>query len=621
MTTSPPRTGSATEPPAPPDVAAPGPNAGSSGPAATAGLTAPAGPSVSANPATPLRTGPVADPGAGSGCGSSGPAATAGLTAPASGPAAPAGLPQRAELSRPTGPSISSDPATSPSLTGPYQPNTAADPTDLPGPPGVAGPAARPAPVGRSGPSGAPASAVPSPTATPLGRVLTVTVLGSVMAVLDMTIVNVALRSLSDAFRAPLTTIQWAATAYSLALAAVIPTAAWAIGRIGARRAYLTALALFTLGSLLAAGAWDAGSLIAFRAVQGLGGGLLMPVGMTMVMRAADPERMGRAMAIGGLPILVGPVLGPTLGGWLVDAASWHWIFLINVPLGALALALAARLLRPDAPRAGDPAPPRLDVPGLLTLSPGLALLLYGLARGGEAGNFTALEAWLPAAAGVLLVAGFVRRALTAREPLLDLRLLRDRTFAAGIGTLALFTCGYFGSMLLGPVYWQAARGFTASSTGLLAMPVGLTVGLTMQIAARRIDSVAPRRLIPAGVAVAALGMGMSALQTGIPDVAVWRPVAAAMLMGVGAGIVMMPTMTTASRDLPRHRLAAASTALSIDSQLGAAVGTALCSVLLASAGTDPAGFRLTYAVAAGLLTLAVLPALFLPGRRAELPR
>ncbi|MET8507314.1 DHA2 family efflux MFS transporter permease subunit [Streptomyces sp. NPDC004787] len=473
----------------------------------------------------------------------------------------------------------------------------------------------------RGGPSAGPAATAPAgPAGTPLGRVLAVTVLGSVMSVLDMTIVNVALRSLSDAFQAPLTTIQWTATAYTLALAAVIPTAAWAMGRIGARRTYLTALVLFTLGSLLAALAWDAGSLIAFRAVQGLGGGLLMPVGMTMVMRAADPARMGRAMAVGGLPILVGPVIGPTLGGWLVDAASWHWIFLVNLPLGALALALAVRLLRPDAPPAGDPAP-RLDVPGLLMLSPGLALLLYGLARGGEDGDPTAPGALLPALAGLVLVAGFVRRALTARAPLLDLRLLRDRTFAAGVGTLALFTCGYFGSMLLAPVYWQSARGLTASAAGLLSAPVGLTVGLTMQIAARRIDRTAPRRLIPAGVVVAALGMAMSAVQTGIPDVATWRPVAAAMLMGVGAGIVLMPTMTTASRDLPKDRLAAASTALSINSQLGASIGTALCSVVLSSAGADPAGFRLTYAVAAALIALALLPALLLPGRRAGLPR
>lgn len=448
-----------------------------------------------------------------------------------------------------------------------------------------------------------------------LNRIIAVMIIGSVMAVLDMTIVNVALRSLAEEFAAPLETIQWATTAYTLALAAVIPTAAWAMGRIGAKRAYLTALLLFTLGSLLAAFAWDATSLIAFRAVQGLGGGLLMPVGMAMVMRTADRERLGRAMALMGLPILIGPVAGPVLGGWLIDVASWHWIFLVNLPLGLLALVLAAKLLAPDAPHTAAPAP-RLDVPGLLMLSPGLALLLFGLARGGERGDFAAYGTLVPTLAGAALVTAFVRRALTVREPLLDLRLLRDRTFAVGVGTLALFSCGYFGSMLLAPVYWQQVRDTSATAAGLLGAPVGLTVGITMQIAARRIDKVAPRRLIPAGIVVGAFGMALTALQVGVEDVAAWRLVGAAMVMGVGSGMVLMPTMTTASRDLPKDRIAAASTALNINSQVGASVGTALISVVLGSAGTDPAGFRIAYAVAAGLLALALVPAALLPGRR-----
>ncbi|MEU4925222.1 DHA2 family efflux MFS transporter permease subunit [Streptomyces yokosukanensis] len=465
-------------------------------------------------------------------------------------------------------------------------------------------------------PAVAPAPPGPRPDAA-LRRTLAVTVVGSVMAVLDMTIVNVAMRRLSQSFGASLETIQWTATAYTLALAAVVPTAAWAMARLGARRTYLTALVLFTLGSLLAACAWDAGSLIAFRAVQGLGGGLLQPVGMTMVMGAADRSRLGRAMAVGGLPVLVGPIAGPVLGGWLVDAVSWHWIFLVNVPVGALALVLGRRLLPADAPSAGRAAV-RLDLPGLLMLSPGLALLLYGLARGGEHGDFTAPGTLVPVLVGAALAAGFVRRALTASAPLLDLRLLRDRTFAAGVGTLALFTCGYFGSMLLGPLYWQQERGLSATAAGLLGVPAGLVVGTTMQIAARRIDTVAPRRLIPAGIAVAALGMALLAWQVGVPGVAPWRMVASAMVMGAGAGMVMMPAMTTASRELPAPRLAAASTALSINSQLGASVGTAVLSVVLGRAGMAPTGFRTAYAVAAALLALAALPALcLLPrGRR-----
>ncbi|MEU8029201.1 DHA2 family efflux MFS transporter permease subunit [Streptomyces sp. NPDC049099] len=466
----------------------------------------------------------------------------------------------------------------------------------------------------------APAATPVHPARNPaaaLNRILAVTVIGTVMAVLDMTIVNVAMRRLSQSFGASLETIQWTATAYTLALAAVIPSAAWAMARIGAKRTYLTALTLFTFGSLLAACAWDAGSLIAFRAVQGLGGGLLQPVGMAMVMGAADRSRLGRAMALGGLPVLVGPVAGPVLGGWLVDTASWHWIFLVNLPVGALALALALRLLPPDAPAPGPGrTAARLDLPGLLMLSPGLALLLYGLARGGERGDFTAPGALVPTLAGAALAAAFVRRALTASSPLLDLRLLRDRTFAAGAGTLALFTCGYFGSMLLGPLYWQQERGLSATATGLLGVPVGLVVGTTMQIAARRIDKVAPRRLIPAGIAVAALGMALLAWQSGTPGVESWRMVASSMVMGIGAGTVLMPAMTTASRELPGERLPAASTALSINSQLGASVGTAVLSVVLGSAGLHPSGFRTAYTVAAALLALAALPALALPGRR-----
>lgn len=175
-------------------------------------------------------------------------------------------------------------------------------------------------------------------------------------------------------------------------------------------------------------------------------------------------------------------------------------------------------------------------------LSPGLALLLYGLARGGERGDFTTPGTLVAALTGAALVAGFVRRSLTVRHPLLDLRLLYDRTFAFGIGTLALFTCGYFGSMLLGPVYWQEVRGWSATSTGLLGVPVGLAVGATMQIASRKVDTVSPRALIRAGILVGSLGMALTGLLIGVADVAAWQPVGASTLMGVGCGMVLMPT-------------------------------------------------------------------------------
>ncbi|WP_067139279.1 DHA2 family efflux MFS transporter permease subunit [Microtetraspora malaysiensis] len=451
-----------------------------------------------------------------------------------------------------------------------------------------------------------------------LARTLTVVVIGSIMAVLDVTIVNVAVHPLATAFGAPLATIQWVATGYTLALGAVIPVAAWAMGRFGAKRTYLTALALFAGGSAAAALSWNVETLVLFRVVQGLGGGLLMPVGMAMVIRAADRERMGRAMAVLGVPVLIGPVSGPVLGGWLIDAVSWRWIFLINLPVGVVALVLAARLLPGDVTRQTR----RLDVPGLLMLSPGLALLIYGLSTGGERGDVMTPGALLPAFAGVLLIAGFVARGLTARHPLLHLRLFRDRTFAAGFATLTLFPAGYFGSMLLTPMYYQTARALTATESGLLGIPLALAVGASMQIATRRIDKASPRVTIVSGIVVSVLGLSLFGAQLG-PDTPYWRLCAAMLVMGAGVGMVMMPANATATRTLAPDDVPSGSTTLNIASQIGISTGVALMSVVLASnvAGTtDPsqraAAFQHTYWWAVMLLALAGVPALLLPRRR-----
>ncbi|MFQ6230035.1 MFS transporter [Nocardia sp. NPDC002869] len=214
-------------------------------------------------------------------------------------------------------------------------------------------------------------SAPPADARKPLTIAL-VLVVGAIMATLDQTIVNVAINKLSVQFHADLSTIQWVATGYSLALGAVVPASAWLVGRFGAKRLYLAAVAVFAAGSVLAGLAWNIESLIAFRVVQGASGGLLMPVAMTILLRAAGPERLGRAMSTLGLAVLVGPLLGPVVGGYLIDEVSWRWMFFINLPLGALVLPLAAKALPGDAPE-----PPRvLDVVGLLLMSPGLALLI-----------------------------------------------------------------------------------------------------------------------------------------------------------------------------------------------------------------------------------------------------
>ncbi|SPT60794.1 DHA2 family efflux MFS transporter permease subunit [Actinomadura madurae] len=481
------------------------------------------------------------------------------------------------------------------------------------------------------------AEAAPRVRARPMAIVL-VLVLGSIMITLDMTVVNIAINRLAQDFQAPLGTIQWVATGYSLALGAMIPSSAWAVGRFGARRLYLGAIAAFAAGSVLAGLAWSIESLIVFRVVQGFSGGLVMPVGMTIMLRVAAPEQLGRLMSTLGLAILVGPLAGPVLGGWLIDEVSWRWMFFVNLPVAVVVVALAARLFPRDAPAERTP----LDVPGLLMLSPGIAAVLYGVTTGGDHGGFGSAGVLVPLVAGVLLVAAFAVRALTARNPLIDLRQFRDRTFAAATGTLTLFAFGYFGTMLLLPLYLQVVRGESATMAGVLGIPFALGSGTAMQVAGRIIDRVPPGRLVPVSIVTALTGFGLFTAQLGA-DSSYWGLCATMLLMGAGGGATIMPAMTAATRGLPHDRAPAASATVNLINTMSGAVGMAVTSVVLSALMSDlvPDGeggalqavhrlgtkelagplaetFQHTYLFAIGLLALALVPALLLPRRPAE---
>jgi EmrB/QacA subfamily drug resistance transporter len=223
---------------------------------------------------------------------------------------------------------------------------------------------------------------LPRPAREGLGRetwlVSTVVILGAVMSILDTTIVNVALDVLSRDLHAPLTTIQWVSTGYLLSLAMVIPLAGWLSERFGSRRVWLVSVSSFCVGSALCGVATSAGMLIAFRVLQGFGGGLIMPVGMSLLAQTAGPRHVGRVMSVIGVPMLLGPVLGPVIGGLIVNDASWRWIFYVNIPIAVAALVLAARILHRDLGRADAG---RLDWAGFALLSPGLAAVVFGLSE------------------------------------------------------------------------------------------------------------------------------------------------------------------------------------------------------------------------------------------------
>jgi EmrB/QacA subfamily drug resistance transporter len=465
-----------------------------------------------------------------------------------------------------------------------------------------------------------------------------VVVLGAVMSILDTTVVNVAINTLGRDFNTSLSTIQWIATGYTLALATVIPVTGWAADRFGTKRLYMLSIALFIAGSALSGAAWSAGSLIAFRVLQGLGGGMLMPAGMTILTRAAGPQRVGRVMAIIGVPMLMGPILGPILGGWLVDDVSWRWIFFINLPIGAVALLCSLRILPKDTPQPAQ----RFDALGLFLLSPGLALLIYGLAQSSSSGGFGAAKVIVPALAGVALLVAFIRHALHTADALIDLRLFANRTFAAAAGTLLLMVISVFGAMLLLPLYFQAVRGESALSSGLLLAPQGFGAMLVMPIAGQLTDRTGVGRIVLVGLSLVAVST--LALTQLAGDTSYWALGAALFVMGMGMGSSMMPLMSGAMQTLRRAQVARASTALNIIQQVGASIGTAVMSVILVAALKDrlpdaPAGgglggsgaglparirdlmasaFAHTYWYALGLLALALFAALMLPRRKPE---
>src|SRR3954469_607445 len=419
-------------------------------------------------------------------------------------------------------------------------------------------------------------AALPAPRIEPhVWRIAIVVILGAIMSVLDTTIVNIALDDLSTDLHSSLESIQWVVTGYLLALAAVIPVTGWAARRFGSRRLYLIALVAFTAGSALCGLAWSSGSLVAFRVVQGVGGGMLMPIGQMILVKAAGPRNLPRVMAAIGVPIILAPVFGPTIGGLLLEHAGWQWIFLVNFPIGAIALVTALRLLPSDQPEeAGS-----LDLIGLVLVATGLVGVTYGLAESGSAGSLTDASVVVPALSGVALITAFVLRALRIPAPLLDMRLYADRAFAAASVTTFCLGAALFGAMILMPLYFQTVRGESAVATGLLLMPQGIGAAIAMRMSARATERW--------GGGLTALGGGIITVVATVPFVLIgggtsyWIIGAAMVLRGFGVGVSMRPSMPAAFAVLRPEQISHASPQLNVLQRVGGSMGTAILSVVL----------------------------------------
>jgi EmrB/QacA subfamily drug resistance transporter len=482
-------------------------------------------------------------------------------------------------------------------------------------------------------------------------KVAGVVVLGAIMSILDITVVNVALPTFQTVFAndpaqpVAYATVAWTVTAYTLALATVIPLTGWAADRFGTKRLYILALLLFTAGSALCGQANSIGLLIAFRVVQGLGGGMLMPLGMTIMTRAAGPARMGRLMAILGVPMLLGPIFGPILGGWLIDHYSWHWIFRINIPIGIAAVLYAWWALQKDRPEPSE----SFDIIGMLLMSPGLALFLYGVSSIPGEGTVAATKVLLPAGVGLAMLAAFVVYSFKPKHPLLDLRLFANRNLTVSIITMFLFAAAFFGGLLLVPTYFQLVRGELPVNAGWLVAPQGLGAMITMPIAGALIDKIPVGRVVPFGLLT--ITGGMFALTRVTADTSYWGYLIPVLfIMGLGMGATMMPVMTSALKTLTAHQVARGSTLLNITQQIASSIGVAVISVVYTNyltskplagpaiaAAHDPEiaaqlgpakiatglsqaaeAFGSTFLVAAILVALTLISAYFLPRKHEE---
>jgi EmrB/QacA subfamily drug resistance transporter len=441
-------------------------------------------------------------------------------------------------------------------------------------------------------------------------------IVGGIAAILDSTMMTLALRTLVIRLHSTDGAIQWVTTGYLLAMAVAIPITGWAESRWGGKRVWMAALVLFVLGSVLCALSWNATSLIGFRVLQGFAAGLIFPLIQTLGVRAAGGRASPSLIATVSLPLALGPILGPVIGGVILNWLSWRWLFLVNVPVIAVGLVLAWRLLPADRPDPGT-ARARLDITGLVLLAPALAGILLGLSNLAEDGGIGHAGALVPLLAGIALLGAFVAWAARPgdRHPLVDVRLLRSRSL--GTAAAVLFTAGaaiYAGLFLL-PLYYQQLRGETVLDAGLLLIPQGVgslaaraTVGKLVARLGARVVTIASFLLAAAATVPFALAG---------PRTSLWLLGAVLVVRGFGIGTVLVPPLSVAYRDVPPAGIPHATMNTRIAQQVGTSFGIAIVAVVLQSLLAHGAvgAFQGAFWWATGITIAALIPALALPAR------
>lgn len=440
-------------------------------------------------------------------------------------------------------------------------------------------------------------------------------VVGMIMVILDSTVVNVALPVMAVDFKSDLSTMQWAVTGYTLALSAVIPLAGWLTDRFGAKRIFLITISLFTIGSVLCSLATSPTELIIYRIIQGLGGGMVAPIGMAMVFQLAPPEKVGSVMAILGVPMMMAPALGPVLSGWLVEYASWQWIFLINLPIGIVALLTGIKFLS----KFDRKAVPSLDLKGMILAPIAFSTLAFAVNRGGTDGWDAGSTIWSLIVGGVVLIL-FIIVELRQKQPLLELRVFKSSDFSRGIVLTWVMQIALFGSFLLIPYYLQAIKGYGPLDTGLILLPQALASGLLMPVGGKLYDKLGARPLALVGltfITVALYMFSKVSIETGLGYI-----MGTLALMGGGMGLSMMGINTHVLQAAPQKLVSRVTALTTAAQQVMVSFAVAGLTGYLASRVTHytPLGqgnplvpaFKDTFLLTAGIAVIGVILALIL---------
>lgn len=412
----------------------------------------------------------------------------------------------------------------------------------------------------------------------PVWRLAWVIVTGAFLSGLDASVTNVGLDSIGTALGAGLSRVQWVTNGYLVAFAVSLPLCGWLGKRVGPGRLWLAGLAVFTLASGLCALAPGVNALIVLRVCQGLAAGLLIPAGQTVLGQAVGVARLGRVMSTVGFAVSVAPAVGPVVGGLVLDALSWRWLFLINLPIGAVGLLLGRRLVPRDRP--ADGAPP-LDRAGLAAVSGGLPLLVYALTMWGSAGTLADARVLPPLLLGLAAMTAFVLRTLHSRYPVTDLRLYRDPVYAAA-GAAAL-TSGalLFGTGLVFPLYFQMLQHTGVIETGLRLLSLGGGTALVLPLSGRMVDRFGGGAVAGCGGLLAvAVTLTFALLDTDGGPLAVQVLL---LVFGAAVGLLAVPPGIASYKRVPPDRLPDATTQVNIVQRVGGAVGGALFAVVLAA--------------------------------------